>query len=62
MWEALELIVARAPVRFFKIRWIPGHLLDSGKEAKLENFLAEGGEMHHAKVNFASDILAEKGA
>jgi ribonuclease HI len=62
MWDALELIVRRAPERFFKIRWIPGHLLDPGKEAKLENFLAEGGDLALARGNSAVDILAEKGA
>jgi hypothetical protein len=62
MWDALELLVRRAPERFFKIRWIPGHLLDPGKEAKLENFLAEGGDLALARGNSAVDILAEKAA
>ena len=39
MWTGLADIVNRAPAKFFRVSWIPGHLLDKGKEGKLEDYL-----------------------
>jgi ribonuclease HI len=37
MWVALAGIVNTAPPKHFRITWMPGHLLDAGKEALLED-------------------------
>ena len=62
MWDAVDGIVSRSPLHFFKVSWIPGHLLDEGHESKLELFLQEGGLLEWAQGNKAADHCGEKGA
>ena len=55
-WQHLRV----APERFFHTQWCPSHLLDPGKEAELDSFLGEGGDITLLKGNRSADILAAK--
>ena len=62
MWDSLAGLVDNAPINFYRISWIPGHLLDNGKEDKLEEYLSTGGTLAMAQGNRAAAALAEQGA
>ena len=56
MWLALDAIISCAPPNFFRISWMPGHLLDTGKEDALEEYLLMGGTMQLAQGNKCADM------
>ena len=62
MWKAVAQIIERAPRNFYKVSWMPSHLMDSGKETQLEDYLLQGGSMLWAQGDRGADILADMGA
>jgi hypothetical protein len=62
MWKDVVWLVKNAPRHFFRVNWIPSHLMDNGKERQLKAYLDDGGCLEMAKGNFAADALANAGA
>ena len=62
MWEAVLQLLQRLPRRHVRCQWVPSHLLDDAHNAKLDAYLAEGGDIRLLQGNLQADILADKGA
>ena len=62
MWRAVLEILQNLPLDHIWCMWVPSHLLDPGKAALLEQFLAEGGDFRLLQGNLQADLLADKGA
>ena len=57
MWEAVLELLQRLPNRHVRCQWVPSHLLNEGHGSKLEDYLAEGGDIRLLQSNLQADSL-----
>ena len=62
MWADVAWLIANAPRGFFRVMWVPSHLLEEGREERLEEYLSQGGELELLRGNSAADRLTNLGA
>jgi ribonuclease HI len=62
LWHLVWQHLRDSPRWFFHTQWCPSHLLEPGKEAKLDALQEEGGDLNLLMGNRDADALAEKGA
>ena len=59
MWKDVVWLLKNAPRHFFRVSWIPSHLMDKGKEHLLKAYSDTGGYLEMARGNFAADAFAK---
>ena len=62
MWKYVAEAVKAAPRSFYRTYWVPSHLLEEGKEERLEQYLQGGGDKEMLIGNQAADSRAGMGA